>query len=257
MRRNAFTLIELLVVVSIIALLIAILLPSLQQAREVAKRVACGAQQHQISLGAIAYGMDYQQHFPYQPADGGTYPTGNLHWIAAEPATNINSRPNWIYSIKPYLADAPGGSRLWQCPSVDEDSTTFIPTEDNEYSYVASGVVTHFGGRSFRRVAMVATLGCDVQNHSSGVLRPHMVTSANSTEANAAFSGWMRFDSGLLISDGPHEGKNFAFLDGHVEYRAQAEITSGLFGLLIGGQDKYEPDVSGYSNALRKGFIQP
>ena len=57
MRQKAFTLIELLVVVAIIALLIAILLPSLQRAREQAKRVVCMANQAQIVKAMTIYGM--------------------------------------------------------------------------------------------------------------------------------------------------------------------------------------------------------
>jgi prepilin-type N-terminal cleavage/methylation domain-containing protein/prepilin-type processing-associated H-X9-DG protein len=61
--QNAFTLIELLVVVSIIALLISILLPSLQQAREQAKLAACGSNMHQISLG-LNYGFEEYGAYP-------------------------------------------------------------------------------------------------------------------------------------------------------------------------------------------------
>ncbi|UCG17254.1 MAG: prepilin-type N-terminal cleavage/methylation domain-containing protein, partial [Phycisphaerales bacterium] len=61
---RAFTLIELLVVVSIIALLIAILLPSLNNAREQAKTVLCQTRLHSISLGAYTYATDFGRYPP-------------------------------------------------------------------------------------------------------------------------------------------------------------------------------------------------
>ncbi len=63
-RGRAFTLVELLVVISIIALLIALLLPALAQAREVAHRAKCLSNTRQIGIATQAYFNDYKQHFP-------------------------------------------------------------------------------------------------------------------------------------------------------------------------------------------------
>ncbi|MBI1370182.1 MAG: prepilin-type N-terminal cleavage/methylation domain-containing protein [Planctomycetes bacterium] len=58
MRKNAFTLIELLVVITIIALLVAILLPAMGQARAATRRVVCLSNQRQIALGALDFASD-------------------------------------------------------------------------------------------------------------------------------------------------------------------------------------------------------
>lgn len=76
-KRTAFTLIELLVVISIIALLIGILLPSLGAARESAQSVQCLSQQRQTGLAITMYANDFKDWTPinYQGAPpSGSFP---------------------------------------------------------------------------------------------------------------------------------------------------------------------------------------
>jgi prepilin-type N-terminal cleavage/methylation domain-containing protein/prepilin-type processing-associated H-X9-DG protein len=62
--RKAFTLVELLVVIGIIALLIAILLPSLAQAREAARRAACLSNLRQVGMAMRFYAGDNRDQVP-------------------------------------------------------------------------------------------------------------------------------------------------------------------------------------------------
>jgi len=56
-KKKGFTLVELLVVISIIAMLMSILIPSLGRARELARRSVCGNQLRQINVGIASYAM--------------------------------------------------------------------------------------------------------------------------------------------------------------------------------------------------------
>ncbi len=78
MRKQAFTLIELLVVIAIIAILAALLLPALQQARDRAKASSCFSNLKQISSATEFYTNDNQGFFP---ASHGAYSPATLPWV--------------------------------------------------------------------------------------------------------------------------------------------------------------------------------
>jgi prepilin-type N-terminal cleavage/methylation domain-containing protein/prepilin-type processing-associated H-X9-DG protein len=79
--RFAFTLVELLVVVGIIAVLVAILLPSLGRARESAKTTKCASNLRQIGMAILMYANDNRGYLlPSQVDTGGTTYPGGIFW---------------------------------------------------------------------------------------------------------------------------------------------------------------------------------
>ena len=107
MKRRGFTLIELLVVVAIIALLIAILLPSLGKARELANRGACAANVRGILQSAMVYAKEQSDAFPLT---NGLQAGGGLYSVAVGTTSNVD--PNTTLNLM-YVTAAGGTTPVY------------------------------------------------------------------------------------------------------------------------------------------------
>lgn len=128
--RYAFTLIELLVVVAIIAILVAILMPSLGKARKQARQTQCLSNMRQVGMSVLMYAQDSTDLFPM-----------------IQPQSGFAGSTYWFLTTKPYLTATKFNTDIWYdfelaaaryhyCP---EMSAYLDRAADNTMRYLVKG----------------------------------------------------------------------------------------------------------------------
>jgi prepilin-type N-terminal cleavage/methylation domain-containing protein len=200
----AFTLIELLVVIAIIGLLIALLLPAVQAAREAARRIQCTNNLKQIGLALHGY-LGVWQSFP--PA------------YLARPVTGLELGPGWAWGtlILPYLEER----TLY-------DSANFDFSYGNPDITDAAGLIGLFANATARRVGISVFL-CPSGGGGEGPL--DLGPGSGSVDGTAgqyiASAGWI--DS----SRSPIQGTGVFYPNSRVSV---ADIADGTGGTLMIGE---------------------
>jgi prepilin-type N-terminal cleavage/methylation domain-containing protein len=106
--RRGFTLVELLTVIAIIGLLIALLLPAVQNSRESSRRAACSNKLKQIALACLTF-ESARGRFPpaFESKNLATWLASGSNALRSGSITTSDQGPPWTVLILPFLDDAP------------------------------------------------------------------------------------------------------------------------------------------------------
>ena len=137
-RSKGFTLIELLVVIAIIALLVSILLPSLNRARELAKRASCAANLSGIVKATALYKAGNQDAYPWLAS---LDYAGTGFATAKEDVNDLSAGStaiNPVENLNRLVASGECSFKMFRCPSVSSEVADRATAGD--YGFEVSGV---------------------------------------------------------------------------------------------------------------------
>jgi prepilin-type N-terminal cleavage/methylation domain-containing protein/prepilin-type processing-associated H-X9-DG protein len=207
-QRRAFTLAELLVVIAIIGILVALLLPAVQAAREAARRTACANNLRQVGLAVIQYCDEHGGEFPRTTHD-----------------TDIDKC--WIYTLAPYLESV---DEVRICPS-DVKSEERLAGRMSSYAmnaYVTNGSLPGSYLNRNNVPSLIRTLLAveltDRENRPVSEFDDHVESHRWFTTSNIAHGRVLEAIRGEVSVDRHHGGANYLFADGHVCSISEATI---------------------------------
>jgi prepilin-type N-terminal cleavage/methylation domain-containing protein/prepilin-type processing-associated H-X9-DG protein len=180
-RMHGFTLVELLVVIAIIGILIALLLPAVQAARESARRTQCVSNLKQLALAMHGH-VDSKGYFPHSH-----YNYIDSTGVSTGPYNGKNDRRCWFHDMLPYIEQTnlynPFSSFMDSNGSAlgFVDMQTIVPTFVCPSDPVSPKLETFWGGFGTPNQGfsgnLIVCAGSSYFNH--GPLSPGYLNSAN------------------------------------------------------------------------------